>query len=243
MPEELDPYQVPREPSGEESSGEEGIKLGRALGCTLFLLILLGVGGAFGYAAFQRGLVGARASKCAVNLRQVGLSGIQYADDKRFLPHVRATRDYDGDETTDHASRAVGSLFYYGYLDDPSRLICPVGEDRAYTGPFPADRRDWDWSGQVNPTPDLTPFLAPGLAPTLEDSIELSFAWTRRGLNRSLSSTAILAADRVASAHGAEAGWQVVHGDATVSFVKETDAERQTLTLLDRRGGCLSLLD
>jgi len=228
----------------ERDPEEDGVPLGRALGCTLAFLATAGISASLGYAVLQRASAAARSTNCVNNLRQVGLGAIQYADDKRFLPHVLGHHDYDGDKTTDHASRAIGSLFYYGYADRPEILICPLnGDDRAYPGSFPADSRDWDWSGRRNPTPELSPIVAPALAPTLEDSIELSFAWSRRSLNTGMVSTTVLAADKSARDHGSGLARNVVYGDATVGQVKEEDPERQALEVLDRRGGSLSLVD
>lgn len=194
-----------------EEAERERANPARVVGCALALLVGIGSAGAYGYALVRRAQAGARATQCVNHLRQVGLGAITYASDKRFLPHVRGLRENDGDRTTDHASRGMASLYYYGYLDDAELLICPnQGDDRAYAGRFPDDPRLWDWSGRTNPTPELSPLIAPGLAPTLEDSIELSFAWTRRARPVGMSSITILAADKSASDHGAGLGRNVL---------------------------------
>jgi hypothetical protein len=216
----------------------------RVLGCTLTFVIALGLTGAFVYALIRRAHAGAKATQCANNLRQVSLAAIEYSSDKRFLPHVGRIREYDGDASTDHASRAMAALFYYGYSERPEILICPIaGSEQAYLGRFPRDSRDWTWSGQPNPTPELSPIVAPDLGPTLEDSIELSFSWSRRGLNTGMSSITILAGDKGASDHGLGPGRNLSQGDATVRYVKEDDPERAKLEVLDRRGACLSFVD
>lgn len=63
----------------------------------------------------------ANQTRCANNLRQIGLAGIQYADDKRFYPSSP-----DGDTNS-----VLLALQQSGYIDNLQHLTCPDAEGGA----------------------------------------------------------------------------------------------------------------
>lgn len=90
------------------------------------LLIVLGVGLALfvlGGGCFAALLMPAMAqakaranqTKCANNLRQIGLAAIQYSDDKRFYPY----------EGSSDVTTVLLTLEQTGYIDNLEHLACP----------------------------------------------------------------------------------------------------------------------
>lgn len=174
----------------------------------------------------------AKKTKCANNLRQLALGVIQYADDKRFFPHVGSLRELDGDVTTNHTPIAMRIVMNFFYLDDPEVFVCPESYDGAAEWKPENDGRAWFWGG--NTYKDLTvPPLQRARDPALNATVELSYGWTRKPMNNNVSSVAVLLADRAVNAKGAETtplagnhsdGWNVVHADGSAQFLR-TDAE------------------
>ncbi|MBL4848153.1 MAG: hypothetical protein JKY65_21765 [Planctomycetes bacterium] len=223
------------------SSGPSNNK-GVIIGISVVGLLVVLVTGSMVFAAMKKARKRASSTYCANNMRQLGLGAIQYGDDKRFLPHVGPTKDLDGKADTDHASRAFATQFYYGYNDNPESMICPSSNDAAVPGRVPDSLRDWTWGGQKNPEPKVAPLIARAPMPTLVENFELSYAWTRRGYNRNMRSTSILAAGKVANDHG-EPGRNVLNADATVRYVSEASPIRTELSSVERGGGYLPLVD
>jgi hypothetical protein len=93
---------------------------------------------------------------CAENLGRIAMAAFQYADDKRFLPHMTRIPELDGDHTTDTAAQAMNLLVKYGYQTDPRVFVCPASRDRI---------------------PERAPEKI-----ALTASVDLSYGWTRRGL-------------------------------------------------------------
>jgi hypothetical protein len=179
--------------------------------------------------------------KCSNNLRQLGLAAVQYGDDKRFLPHVRATKELDGAITSSDTARSVRALVWYGYHDNPEGFICPSSADLhvpVADAEVLDNMRLWGWQGSFgepgsarNTTPPWRDEGAGGDQALLETT-ELSYAYTRRGYNRNVSSLKILMADRSLRPREVETtdltpgnlgnhrdGWNVLRADCTVSFV------------------------
>ncbi|MBL4845900.1 MAG: type II secretion system protein [Planctomycetes bacterium] len=180
--------------------------------------------------------------KCANNLRQLGLAAIQYGDDKRFLPHFNPTRTLDGDINSRDSTVSVRAMVWYGYHDNPEGFICPSSDDLHVAisdGNILDNMRLWGWGGSWGAgdvTRNTTPPWRDGFAggdETLAATSELSFAYTRRGYNRNISSVKILGADRGMrvdddpSGTGNEPGhygnhkdgWNLLKADCTVQFI------------------------
>ena len=177
-------------------------------------------------------------TKCASNLRQIGMAGIQYADDKRFYPHVSRTRAIDGDAGTADTPMCMRAMVYFGYLDNPEGFICPSSPDVSFPMSDTAqlDLKAWGFAGQDG-DPAINPFKDTDGVGNLQDLVDLSFGWTRRGLTSSARSTTILSADRAAvdtqeapdgssttgEMQGNHEGWNVLYADATATFLDPGD--------------------
>jgi prepilin-type processing-associated H-X9-DG protein len=182
----------------------------------------------------------ARRSSCSDELRQLGMAAIQYADDKRFFPHVGRMRDLDGDTTSNHATKTLRTLRWAGYHDRAEGWICPQSEDAAVTVVDPRARA-WFWGGQAVGLEDRSP-LWDGLPdPPLRETTELSFGWTRRGMScGGATSTQPVAADRAVRWEGAlptapglvgnhATGVNAVYADGRVRWVAADDPEARRL--------------
>lgn len=97
----------------------------------LLLLGVIGVGvmAALLAPALSKAKQKADATRCANNLRQLGIGAIQYSDDRRTYPHV----------PNDPTGRgAIDLLIAHSYIDaDPSQLECPCdvpGSGLGYAG-------------------------------------------------------------------------------------------------------------
>ncbi|MBX3467835.1 MAG: hypothetical protein KF878_13205 [Planctomycetes bacterium] len=169
----------------------------------------------------RAGLVG-----CQNHLRQLGLAAIQYADDKRFFPHVGPIRELDGGYTTNTSTKVARALLWFGYHDDPERFVCPEAKDDEaleVLRPARENMRRWFWAqDQEKASVTRSPFVDGAADPALRETGELSYGWTRRGLNSNVRSAALLAADRTRANHGD--GWSVLQADATVDLRREEAA-------------------
>lgn len=180
-------------------------------------------------------------SKCANLLRQLGLAAIQYADDKRFYPHIRAVTALDGVQNTE-TPRKIRALVWFGYHDNPEGFICPRSFDTFYPMTNAAvvnDPRLWVWSGSGGgPAPmNASPIVDTKNDPSFPSTDELSYGWTIKGLNVGARSTMLLGADRSLREPGNEGagavnpieignhpdGFNVVRTDGTVEFVPRDD--------------------
>ena len=207
-------------------------------------------------------------TKCAGNIRSLALAAVQYGDSKRFLPHVSGPGSLDGDIGSSDTPTAVRALVWFGYHDGPEAFVCPSSRDLALPIQSAAVRdnmRLWAWEGRyAQPGSEQalrSPFEFSAQDPALEDSLELSYALTRRGLDRNVSSLALLGADRslrlgsqpmegLPRGHWGNhrLGWNVIKADATVELV---EAERTVgarsahdcLTGTAPGEGCLPLSD
>lgn len=121
-------------------------------------------------------------AQCASNLRRLGLAAIQYADDKRFLPHNGKLAELDGDGmngTSNHQTKIVRALQWYGYHDSPEAWICPASSDRAERSVALA--RSWSWGGGERGSLTESPFVHDADDPALTATAELSYGWSRKG--------------------------------------------------------------
>ncbi|MGE0712288.1 MAG: prepilin-type N-terminal cleavage/methylation domain-containing protein [Planctomycetota bacterium] len=189
--------------------------------------------------AFMKTRCVERRGRCVTTLRQLALAAMQYADDKKFTPHFGPTKVLDGDDQTNHATKATRALVYYGYHDNPEGFVCRSSVDMYVpitNNEVRENMRLWMWT---NPgpgglaDPDASPWLR-GADPALAVTEELSYGYTRRGYNRNASSLELLGADRGVrivkdgedpGAVGAgdygnhPEGWNVSHVDASVEFI------------------------
>ncbi|MGE0709824.1 MAG: hypothetical protein AB7N76_24825 [Planctomycetota bacterium] len=194
---------------------------------------------------------GRRASttKCANNLRQLALATIEYADDKRFLPHVTSTRALDGGIDSADTPRKVRALVWYGDHDTPALLICPDSDDQALRidAATKENMRRWAW-GRAKADEAASPWSA-AEQPAHDKLRELSYAMTRRGYNRNVSSSKLLAADRAVRdgnttgvlAGDHDDGWNVVKMDASVEWVGYSAEAATQLASVEKDGGFLAV--
>lgn len=137
----------------------------------------------------------AQRTRCVSNLRQLGLAALQYADDRRFFPHVGPIRELDGGVDTNDTPRALRALVRHGYLDGGHVFVCPSSADEADPADPPASS-SWTWRS-ARGARDADP-LGPGPTadPVLAETTELSYGWTRRGRSSNTRCNVPLAADR-----------------------------------------------
>jgi len=138
-------------------------------------------------------------ARCANNLRQIALAYVQYGDDKRFLPHMGPTNELSGDASTNHPTKSLRTVLWYGYHDNPEGFICPSSIDvyvPIQNNEVRENMRLWSWSSSEEGGANTIPPWRQGDDPTLLETGELSYGMTRRGLNRNVKSTAVLGADR-----------------------------------------------
>jgi hypothetical protein len=218
---------------GAHTSGGGGAKTVLIVLAVIFLLCVAGTGvlAALMVPALNRAKQKANRTKCSNNLRQLGLASLQYADDKRFFPHVGSLRELDGDVTTSDVPRKVRTLVYFYYHDNPEGFICPESYDLFIPMPPAAmnDTKLWFWDGGANPgAPGLSPIVDGAPDPALDQTLELSYGTTRKPMNSNARSTALLGADR-ALRDGTDVGnplegnhpdgWNVLRADCTTTWV------------------------
>jgi hypothetical protein len=172
-------------------------------------------------------------TRCANQLRQLGLGAIQYADDKRFYPHVNRILDLDGGVDSNHTPKVVRALLWYGYNDNPEVFVCGSSEDLV----LPIEEREvrenlrrWFWGMEYDQSSQTqSPFVV-GDDPALEETTELSYGWSRKGMNMNVRSATLVGADRavrepntddseevLVGNHGE--GWNVLRADCTVEYL------------------------
>jgi type II secretory pathway pseudopilin PulG len=246
-----------------DGSGAQAVappKKGTSVGLIIVIILVVCVGGmclvgilaSLLMPALMKAKQKANRTKCSNNLRQVALSMIQYADDKRFYPHVRGMRDLDGDATTSDTPKIARTLIWVGYMDNPEVFICPESLDMNYGGansPMLTSPRTWFWDGKTIAESELSPIADGNADPTLDSTSELSYGWSRRGMNSNVRSTALISADRalrdetatdaMIGNHGD--GWNVGQADGTVQWV-QPPADKLTATdTNDPESGYLSI--
>lgn len=207
---------------------EQHPRAGHGLGLEI-VVVLVTLGGFFGYAVLNRARGKAESLDCKDRLRQIGLAHLMYTDDKIYFPHSTRIGSLDEDAAGDGpatTSQNPRALLWYGYLDDPSMWACPSDElSRARTtGPLASEeaRRSWHWAGPASGGASLSPFVDGRHDPAIERSAQLSYGWTRKSYNRGTRSTSYIAADRAVeterSAGNHAGGWNVLFADAAVLF-------------------------
>jgi hypothetical protein len=174
---------------------------------------------------------------CASNLKQLALAAVQYADDKRFLPHLGAITKLDngGDAApkgSDVSPRCLRSLFFFNYLDDPKSFTCQGSSDEAK--PLKAGTV-FGWLGAAPDDPKASPIAKASKNDKDADALtDLSYGWTLRGYTSNSLGASRIVADR-ASKLGKrskqtlkgnhEGGWNVAALDAHVDWVKRGAAD------------------
>ncbi len=189
----------------------------------------------------------ANRTKCQNNARQLGLAAIQYADDKRFFPHITAKTALDGDETSVDTPKKIRLLLWLGYHDNPEGWICPSSSDLYRADSFDAatkqDARLWQWAAAGGGSTTQSPLLT-GNDPPLNATDELSYGWTQRFMTSNMKSSTLLGADRSVKNElehssgtvGADQllngnhteGWNVLQADGTVNWfpVRQDGAQK-----------------
>lgn len=189
----------------------------------------------------------ANRTKCANHLRMVGLSMLQYADDKRGFPHVRGKEELDGDVTTSDSPKIARALIWHGYLDTPDTLVCPESLDWARSPVVTGSMRTWFWDGRTVPEGAASPFTDGQPDPALDQTDELSYGWTRRALSANARSTTLLSADRAlrgdpgALMGNHRDGANVGHVDGTVRWAPGYDDALTSTDAADPGAGFLSI--
>jgi len=144
----------------------------------------------------------ANQTKCGNNLKQIGMSAIQYSDDKRFFPHKTSISKLDGGFDTDIGARMIRSLAFYNYDDNPESFICPSSPDqfKPLEPQAKADIRNFYWTtGNAAQSPVTeSPIYNSGGAgdQPLGQMLDLSYGWTKRGLTTNSQSTVLVSGDK-----------------------------------------------
>ena len=177
----------------------------------LVVIAIIGILATLLMPALMRAKARSQQVKCANNLRQLGIAATSYADDKRFYPHHARPHALDGDWSTHNPSKSVRALLWYGYTDSPEGWVCPASYDMFVRIDDPNTKlnmRFWFWSsptangtvtgggGHGSGLSKVAPFTDALADHSLDGTDELSYGWTRKGMNLSVRSTALLAADR-----------------------------------------------
>lgn len=146
-----------------------------------------------------------RQAGCGDNLKKIALAATQYSQDMHAFPHRGPLASFDGGVGSQVAAKAIRSLTYYGYCDDPLVYQCPSSTDAVATLSDAAkkDPRCFDWNNASTAAPSgaipLPPLVAPdGAQGDAELSLmtNLSYGWTKRGYTSTSPASSLLAGDK-----------------------------------------------
>ncbi|MEZ0228914.1 MAG: DUF2059 domain-containing protein [Planctomycetota bacterium] len=196
--------------------------------------------------------------KCNNNLKQLALGAIQYADDKRFFPHLGKISALDNEGKTlptgnDVPGRCLRALIFFNYHDNPECFVCPESDDKAHpmSDAAKSDPKRFGWGGE-DVAPQNPIHVAAANDKDADKLKDLSYSWTVRGMTTNTRSDVVMSGDRARRAgDGAKQtiqgnhrdGWNVVHVDAHTSFVKIGSEESSRLAATGPTGAHLVCWD
>lgn len=206
-------------------------------------LVVLGLAAITVVSMMQNARRKADRTRCASNLRQLGMAAILYADDHRAFPHVGRAATLDGDVTTGDTPRALRLLAWGDYMDRPGAFVCPSADGDLEAG-VPGDPRLFTWDGAAKADPTVSPLVDEVDDPPLAITRALSYGWTRRALGSNAPSSHLLLADRAVVGGGGDPagplggnhsdGWSVAHADGSVEWVWTTDPRAARLAATEQ---------
>jgi prepilin-type N-terminal cleavage/methylation domain-containing protein len=177
----------------------------------LVVIAIIGILATLLMPALMKAKEKANRTKCSSNLRQCGLAAIQYADDKRYFPHLKAIKELDGTTAPGNnfiPGRCYQALVYFGYIDNPEIFICPSSTDQHYamTETQKANQKKWAFGSKENGAM-VNPIL--GDAPDaydLDKMNDLSYGYTVKGYTVNARSDTPICCDKARVVDSAGAG-------------------------------------
>jgi prepilin-type N-terminal cleavage/methylation domain-containing protein len=162
----------------------------------LVVIAIIGILATLLMPALMKAKEKANQTKCGNNLKQIALAAMQYADDKRFFPHVGIITALDPGINGTTATKCIHSLTYFNYCDNPEAYICASSVD--YPAPLgPSAKNDircWNWAAEQ--AASTGPPIANDTNSLDASFANLSYGWTYRGYTTNALSSNLLSADK-----------------------------------------------